>query len=841
MSSNFEKFSDESRKVVSQKSPEKGGAKFGLTPIALCRVCGLVLGMLLCLIVSNFIYEKYVKAVKQAQLVELSKQRATLTAENIQAYLQSVVPKLEYYSSQPRIKTSLQQDDTQALLGESEKIQALIDNVISARFFANGRAEMDAKSFPPVRFSELEMISGAQNRLTVWPEAAKAQGKWYLNYAVPIPKNSNEPVVGSMLVSFNLNELKKQLELNNSRLGKVSLIQQFSGTKPLPVLALGESDFNILESAKVPGSHFTVEFQPSRGLSAQTHANILLVSIILVVIGLALLAAGYLLGSVIGRRLMLTNETIQGAEATESGKLKPDTNKSTNILDIEISEEDQALFGFEEQAGETEENGTVSEVNETSEAEATPLAAEDILDIAECVPDEVFRAYDIRGLAGAMVNNQLAHKVGQAVASEVLDSGDNTLIIARDARLSSPELTEHLIRGVLSTGCDVLNIGTVPTPLMYFATEVLDSASSGVMVTASHNPADHNGFKIVVDGKCRSEDDIKAIRERILEGKIHRGAGQEHHHDIVPQYIDTIFSDVALAGEISIVVDAANAVAGVVAPRLFEELGCRVTTLYCDLDGSFPNHNPDPSVEANLQDLIQAVKEAGADLGVAFDGDGDRLAVVTPKGKIIWPDYLLMLYARDIVSRNPGADVVFDVKSTRHLNQCITDVGGRPIMWKTGHSPMKAKMQETGALLGGEFSGHIFIKDRWYGFDDGLYAAARLIEIISLQGQSIDELVEELPESIVTPEIRVAVDESKKFELIENLAASSDFDNAKITRIDGLRADFPEGWGLVRASNTGAAITLRFEADTPEFMHQLKALFVREIRKIDNTINIDWG
>ncbi|MBX2859539.1 MAG: phosphomannomutase/phosphoglucomutase [Cellvibrionaceae bacterium] len=538
---------------------------------------------------------------------------------------------------------------------------------------------------------------------------------------------------------------------------------------------------------------------------------------------------------------MAANEASNTATAKTGNRPRPvvGTVKNNDILDIEITEQDEALFGFEDHSEQGAQGGTQpTNAEEYAEDEANSQGSN--LDVSQTIPDVVFRAYDIRGIAGSQVSNELAYKVGQSVASEALDDGENTLIIARDARLSSPELTEYLIRGVLSTGCDVLNIGTVPTPLMYFATEVLDTCSSGIIVTASHNPADHNGFKIVINGKCRSEEDIKAIRGRILKGEIYRGTGTEHRHDIVPQYIDTIFSDVALAGEISIVVDAANAVAGTVAPQLFEELGCQVTPLYCDLDGSFPNHSPDPSVEANLQDLIKAVQDAGADMGVAFDGDGDRLAVVTPKGKIIWPDRLLMLYARDIVSRNPGADVVFDVKSTRHLNKCITEVGGRPVMWKTGHSPMKAKMQETGALLGGEFSGHIFIKDRWYGFDDGLYAAARLIEIVSLQGQSLDDLCEELPQSVATPEIRVPVSEDKKFALIESLRASGNFADAKITCIDGLRADFSKGWGLVRASNTSAAITLRFEADTPDFLHKLKALFVREIRKIDNTINIDW-
>ena len=361
-----------------------------------------------------------------------------------------------------------------------------------------------------------------------------------------------------------------------------------------------------------------------------------------------------------------------------------------------------------------------------------------------------------------------------------------------------------------------------------------------MIVTASHNPAQYNGFKVVMKGKSRSGDDIQAIRTRIVENRFRQGVGQEFRHDIVASYIDTIFADVALAGDISIVVDAGNGVTGMVAPQLFEELGCHVTPLFCDLDGRFPNHPPDPSEEKNLAALKEKVQDTGADLGVAFDGDGDRIAVVTPQGKVIWPDRLLMLFAKDIVSRNPGSDVIFDVKCTRHLSSSITSMGGRPIMWKTGHSPMKQKMLETGALVGGEYSGHIFIKDRWFGFDDGMYAAARLIEILSLQGESLDMLFEEFPESPNTPEIRVEISEDKKFEVIEQLKQKGRFEDAKLTTIDGVRADFPFGWGLVRASNTSAHLTLRFEADDEGSLQHIKSVFVKEIRAIDNSIHFTW-
>ncbi len=525
---------------------------------------------------------------------------------------------------------------------------------------------------------------------------------------------------------------------------------------------------------------------------------------------------------------MLTTESVNQVTVGEDDLVNPLYQK-TDILDVDIAKEDEDLLGLEEVA--------------QPQAKVVAPTDDDILDIEDddSIPDVIFRAYDIRGIAEKQITKELAQLIGQALGSEAIDHGQEVLIVARDARLSSPTLCEYLVRGILSAGCSVLNIGTVPTPLLYFATSTLKESQSGVMVTASHNPGEFNGFKVVMNGKARCDDDIKAIRRRILKKDLYEGKGEEQRYDITSEYVDTIFSDVALAGDVTIVIDAGNGVTGKVAPSLFEELGCHVIPLFCDLDGKFPNHPPDPSVEKNLQPLIEKVKETQADLGVAFDGDGDRLVVVTSSGQIIWPDQLLMMFSKDIVSRNPGADVVFDVKSTRHLSSAITSYGGRPIMWKTGHAPMKNKMLESGALLGGEYSGHIFIKDRWFGFDDGMYAAARLIEILSLQGESLDMMFDEFPKSPATPEIRVPVDEDKKFELVSQLASIGNFGDGRVTSIDGVRVDFQDGWGLIRASNTSANLTLRFEADNEDALHRIKSLMAKELKIVDSSIKINWG
>jgi phosphomannomutase/phosphoglucomutase len=374
--------------------------------------------------------------------------------------------------------------------------------------------------------------------------------------------------------------------------------------------------------------------------------------------------------------------------------------------------------------------------------------------------------------------------------------------------------------------------------VLYFAAHQLGT-QSGVMITGSHNSAEYNGMKIVIGGKTLSGGAIAALKTRIQERRYSQGKGAYRTEQIDDRYIDYIVNDVAIAQPLKVVIDAGNGATSDIAPRLFQELGCEVVPLYCDVDPTFPHHQPDPSVAENLADLVRAVLEKGADIGIAFDGDGDRVGVVSGSGEILPADRLLMLLAQDVVSRNPGADVIFDVKCSRNLNSVISSYGGRPIMWKSGHSFMKEKMAETGALLGGEFSGHIFFNERWFGFDDGMYAAARLIEILSTTDPNLDAQLALLPNSIGTPEIRLDVGEHAKFELVEQLAARARFADGKLTTLDGIRVDFPDGWGLVRASNTTPALTLRFEADSEQALARIKNLFKDQIREIDP--GLDFG
>jgi len=360
------------------------------------------------------------------------------------------------------------------------------------------------------------------------------------------------------------------------------------------------------------------------------------------------------------------------------------------------------------------------------------------------------------------------------------------------------------------------------------------------MITGSHNSPEYNGFKIVLDQQTIAAGGIQEVRERALAKNFSKGSGRMIREDVIPAYLEEVLQDIAIAVPLKVVIDAGNGVTANIAPELFQELGCEVIPLHCTVDGRFPNHPPDTSNEDNLEDLARAVKENGADFGVAFDGDGDRLAVVTSSGRIVRSDILLMLYAQDVVSRNPGADVVFDVKCSRNLTKLVTEHGGRPVLWKTGHAFMKEKMRETGALLGGEFSGHIFFGERWYGFDDGMYAAARLAEILSTSGDSLDDHIDRFPATVNTPEIIIPVPEDYKFKLMEKIVNKADFSSGKVNTLDGVRVDFREGWGLIRASNTVAALTARFEADTAEGLEIIQDEFRAQIALVDPAVELTF-
>jgi phosphomannomutase len=444
-----------------------------------------------------------------------------------------------------------------------------------------------------------------------------------------------------------------------------------------------------------------------------------------------------------------------------------------------------------------------------------------------------FKAYDIRGIVGQTIDETFAEHLGRAFGTEARAAGEKAVVVGRDGRVSGPGLVEALKRGLASTGLDVVDLGAVTTPMVYYvaATRAKHGCRSGIQVTGSHNPKDYNGFKMVLAGVAIHGETIQGLKRRIEAEDYAQGEGRIGSMDILAEYTHRIVSDCKLARPLKIVVDSGNGIPGASAPGILRALGCEVIDLYSRVDGDFPNHHPDPSKPENLADLIKVVKATEADLGLAFDGDGDRLGVITKDGQNIFPDRQLLLYARDILQRHPGATIIYDVKCSQRLPEGIRAAGGVPLMWKTGHSLVKAKLKETGAPIAGEMSGHIFFGERWYNFDDAMYTAGRLLEILS-RHEDPSEVLNALPTSFSTPELNVACDDGDQHEVVAKLQAAADFPGAEVNTIDGVRADYPDGFGLIRASNTTPVLVLRFEGHTEEALHRIEHDFMAALRAV---------
>ena len=446
----------------------------------------------------------------------------------------------------------------------------------------------------------------------------------------------------------------------------------------------------------------------------------------------------------------------------------------------------------------------------------------------------IFRANDIRGIAYEDLTEEVVQSLGRALGSEAIDRNIQKFIIGRDGRLSSPEIFDWLSSGIMSTGCNVIDIGIVTSPMFYHSTYELNS-SSGVVITGSHNPGNYNGFKIVFNNHSTSSEEILNLKQRILEENFREGKGASKKEDIKESYINRILESVNLNKNLNISIDCGNGAAGVVAKDVYERLGCNVIELYGELDGSFPNHHPDPSKLENMEDLIKSVKENDSVVGLAFDGDADRLGVISPKGEMIFPDRQMIMFSRQVIQSSPNAKIVFDVKCSKLLSDEIEKLKGKPLICKTGHTFIKQKIRETDALLGGEMSGHIFFNDRWPGFDDGIYAGARMLEIIANSEQ--EDLFVTVPNMLSTPEINIPAGDEEKFQIVKTFIENSNFNDAKIVSIDGIRVEFEKGWGLLRPSNTSPCLVLRFEAETNDDLNKIKEIFYLGLKSIKPNIN----
>lgn len=664
-------------------------------------------------------------------------------------------------------------------------------------------------------------------------------------------RNDGDEVVGVLLIGFDLNKIGANLNLFDAGTGNMVLQQKLADVpEAMRIMQYGDAQHETS-----PYRTITETIHPNLSvafwLNPQIVASQTLGLFWIFVAGMALLVIAVIVGAGMLLRRTLERDASMLLQQTESlirrETLPIGAHFTTSLFD-DISrslKRAAATTGavapprivaapslHEKRKGARNadiDNDDATLFNHSGTGQA-PVPA---------IADEIFRAYDIRGIVGKTLTDSTVRLIGRAIGSEVLDANQSAVYVGRDGRLSGPQLLGVLIDGIASTGCNVINLGMVPTPLVYFATTNTD-VKSGVCLTGSHNPADYNGLKIVINGETLSDQRIQALKQRILRNDFRSGKGAAETLDIGDRYMARIKDDIVLARPMTVVVDCGNGVAGAIAPQLLRAIGCTVVPLFCDVDGHFPNHHPDPGNPDNLRDLMTVVAAKKADLGIAFDGDGDRLGVVTPKGQIIWPDRLMMLYAKDLLIRNPGADIIYDVKCTRDLATVISQYGGRPMMWRTGHSLIKAKLRETGAALAGEMSGHIFFNERWFGFDDAMYAAARLLEILSLEATTADEVFAAFPANMATPELHINVSEENKFRIIEALQKQGDFSGGSMITLDGVRVDYPESWGLVRASNTTSMLAARFEGKTEADLDQVRAVFREQLLKVEPSLHIPF-
>lgn len=720
-----------------------------------------------------------------------------------------------------------------------------------------GKAEVDLSAQVPVSFAALDLIRRAETRQFVGPEAGTAQGN-RLYAAQPITPEGT--VAGVLLVVFEPEFLLDSLQHFTGLRGNLQILQTIAGTPTTAVLEAGSSEADLAPMEQplfVP--HWKVAFAAAESEVLQTDNTAALFTPF--ALALALIMGGTFLGfSMYSRKvrddaLTLTDYVTRIARGRSAPR---GTYQLAAMAEVEAAvaahDKNPAAQVKAEQQDDEEDSDDADDLLEGLKKEAPAASKKDFLDVQPSgaqdnfgieVSEEVgpmdmgvdidpgiFRAYDIRGITTSNLTEEVVYWIGRAFAAEALAQKQSRVAVGRDGRHSGEPLQASLTRGLTEGGIDVISIGRVPTPTLYYATYALDTGT-GIMITGSHNPPEYNGLKMMIGGVTLAEDMIQALFRRLQNNDLSEGEGDVDEIDLDDSYIDKVLEEVALAQPLKVVVDCGNGVAGDIAPRLLRELGCEVIELYCDIDGDFPNHHPDPAEPENLEDLRTVVQAEKADLGLAFDGDGDRLGVVTNSGEIIWPDKLIMLFAQDIVSRNPGADIIYDVKCSRHLNNIISELGGRPIMWKTGHSHMKAKIKETGALLAGEFSGHICFGERWYGFDDALYSAVRLLEILGTDGRTVDEIFAQFPVTFTTPEIKITTTESEKFEIMEKLAAGADWGDGTITSIDGIRVDYADGWGLIRPSNTSPVLSLRFEADGPGALDRIQDEFQQQLTQIE--------
>jgi phosphomannomutase/phosphoglucomutase len=782
---------------------------------------GLIVLLILLSYLTNTIYTQLISDPDWGKLQPSAQHRANSIAAQVNKYIatrqQQQRNLIETF--QPQQLLTLTSDELQIV---EERLNSSIADAKYSYIITQSNPTANITN----NFVVLEMSRQLLAGETAQPQAMMHNDTWLIMITSPFKTEQSQAPQGAIISSFDIVGLKRKLQSDS---GKIVLTQRFPGSRPSAIISTSHPSImtnKVVAPTNIP--YWKINFTPATTLMDQYQATDNEYLLFYSCLGAACFIMLWLIV-----RLYLKWRTNH-----QTRKLRLAQHKATEqaIFDSGTS----FLSGFPKTELSTAE--PITPVNNK------PSESEHVFDLSDHVKADpikeiaanIFRAYDIRGIYKQEIDENFAYELGLAFGSLVQRNQNKWVAVARDGRVSGPSLYEQLLLGLETSGCNTIEIGQAPTPMLNFALKQFDRVASGVSVTASHNPTEYNGFKMILNNQPLTAEQVQELRRSMIAQDYLFGAGKRSSQEVTPHYIQKIKADIEPIKNLHVVVDASNGATGPIAPTLFAELGCKVTPLYCDVDGTFPNHDPDTAVAANMLDLIQMVKNQNADLGIALDGDGDRIVAVTRKGKIVWPDELLMIFAKDILASHPKANIVFDIKCTNRLAKIIRSYNGIPTMWKTGHSHMRTKIQQLNAPLGGEFSGHIFFSDRWGGFDDGLYAAARLMEILSIREQSLDDVLDTLPQGIVSDEYKVDAADQEKFKLIDQLIEKADFKGGKLTTLDGLRVDFDYGWGLARASNTTPALTLRFEGDTRQDLNNIANLFKQQLLAIDPTLTLTF-
>lgn len=857
-------------------SPRKGKPPSAAAPsspwgYAVFAIVGGLAGLLVTLALLTWQVLVPANSSHQQAIVD---QTAQQWQASINGRLADLMAQADAAATSADVVAALTSFDARRISAAGRSLAQSIPYALRVDIIEKGKAAVDLSSDVPVSFAALAAIKRAEGEPYVGPEVALNQRQVFY---VARPITHQGTVAGTLYLAMSMDYLLSGITGMDPSAGMLQIKQQFAGEAANVILEHGTS----AEDAPSASRALSNQAWSLTVTGGKVEPVVSLMSLLTpAAVGIALLLGGIFLsfsrlfrkmdddadslGELVERRLAGRSARMHRFHLPTFSALASHVLGRSSGSAVEPAEPEVSDSASDAQALADDLTDDVLDLDDEPEPAGVPAAsaakpkrgsADDFLDVNDDdnfgievtesegpvgidLDEDIFRAYDIRGIVTENLTEEVVYWVGRAFAAEALSKKATRVAVGRDGRHSSPLLRDALARGLMEGGADVVDVGEVPTPLLYYANFALDTGT-GIMITGSHNPPEYNGLKMVIAGETLAEGRIQDLKRRLLEHDLSEGEGEMEEVELVDHYIDRVLDDVAIAQPLKVVVDCGNGVAGAVAPRLLRELGCEVIELYCDVDGDFPNHHPDPADPKNLDDLITVVAAENADLGLAFDGDGDRVGVITNRGQIVWPDKLMMLFARDIVGRNPGADIIYDVKCSRHLNALISEYGGRPIMWKTGHSHIKAKIKETGALLGGEFSGHICFAERWYGFDDALYSAARLLEILGAESQDADSLFAEFPVTFTTPEIKIYTTESAKFTFMKQLEEQADWGDGTITSIDGIRVDYPDGWGLIRPSNTSPVLTLRFEADGESALDRIKDLFRAQLAAVDPAMAFD--